>query len=469
MSVFKSWLPHRPLRTNYELPMWTQDLNSSIMPPAPIIQSRSYTPTRRRDSSPASSRLESASEDILVLRHKEEELQHTLQELLDAQAEGLLAGLGNAPDDQMSTGSTTPTMSSLRTRSLSPAQRFRKPKVGLKGARKAIWKSILECADLKAEEDRLLTKDMIENKRVIKQISSWDKKQEGLHKEIDRIEHEDTEARLKSLRGEASRMEREIMDMEIRLVQMKSRHRKLLTDISDLQNNVQSELASYQESLKLLDSNVQKFLWQPPVRHGSQSDQSSFTSLPPKRRTLAMAKDHWEADMKAMELHRKVLRKEHAALEDGAIVWKEVVAEIITFEKDLRSEMHKTTILGPEQAHNDLENVLGQMGGLITSIAAKHETAETKGWKLLVVCIGAELEALKQGKEILESTLSRDDASSTRTDELEEQQGSEKSAETSETGEAIQGETSTKNRHPYDSGDDEPDPDFMVSKSPVRY
>ncbi|KAL8713465.1 MAG: hypothetical protein Q9225_006755, partial [Loekoesia sp. 1 TL-2023] len=49
--------------------------------------------------------------------------------------------------------------------------------------------------------------------------------------------------------------------------------------------------------------------------------------------------------------------------------------------------------------------VLGAMKEARDSVEGRLKMAEEKGWKLLVVCIGAELEALVEGEEVLRGVL----------------------------------------------------------------
>jgi hypothetical protein len=129
-----------------------------------------------------------------------------------------------------------------------------------------------------------------------------------------------------------------------------------------------------------------------------------------------MAKDYWTARSTSLSKQQKAAARDRAALEEGAVVWKEVVEEITSFEQYLREE---TKNLAPSSARNSKgkaksgsgrtspspTNLLDKMDRTIHFVDLKLIHAVSKKWNLLEVCVGAELEALRQGKELLEESL----------------------------------------------------------------
>ena len=474
MSLFRSWLPNRPLQTNYELPLWQKpDLEASVIPP-PILSTAGRLVKTSTASTPNVPNAPS-SDEIRVLQHKEKNLHQTLQQLLDAQAEGLIAGLNNASvDDVTSNGSVTPTISSVRSRTQSPLPPPRR-KLGLRGARRALYRTILDCATLKDEEGRLVQSELEHNEAVLGQIYDWEDRRSGLQKEMERIEHEDNDDKKRSMQEDASRLQTEIEDMELRLSQMKNRHRQLLNEIKDVDNSVQSQLSSFKSSLTLLESNIQDFLARPPITSNAQASQDpNFLSLPPKRRTLEMAKDYWQSHSTALEKQRKSINKDRAALEEGAVVWKAVVEEITSFERYLREQMHHLDSgrrkSPSQQTSPDPSALLSRMESTIRFVDDKLSFATSKKWKLLVCCIGAELEALRQGKELLEDALAADE------DPLEQTlSASTFNSKGKAVAVAVGGDSATRhdglsssaqvlNQKIYDTDDEGPDSDIILSR-----
>ncbi|KAK5019116.1 hypothetical protein LTR39_000580 [Cryomyces antarcticus] len=432
-------------RSEHELPYWNESgrKTTSPLPPPPITASIEIPDT------------------MLAMERREKHLQHDLQFLLDAQAEGLMAGLGGeVPDDLASNGSSTPTAQSIRSSRVVPVRQPVQKKIGLRGARRGIWRAIRELAEIKAEEAAMLQEDMDRNHMVLSQIEGWEKKREGLDKQIEDIRDNEDGSRAQSLKHEADSLQNEINEMELRLSEMRTRHRLITAELSVIENSVQSKLSSYTASLSLLDSQVQNFLARPPVQLSkSPTTSSSFLSLPPKRRTLYMAKDHWTAENAALQKRREKTEIELEALQEGAVVWKDAVHEVTDFEKRLQESMR--TAPSPEE-------LLSQMGQTVTQLESKLKLAETRNWKLLVCCIGAELEAFRQGREILESTLSSGhDAGGTQ----EQGESSPDSPEDSRSGgsDIHELDAAFDNGHPslggrtYDTEDDEPDPELLIS------
>jgi hypothetical protein len=146
-----------------------------------------------------------------------------------------------------------------------------------------------------------------------------------------------------------------------------------------------------------------------------------------------MARDYLQGVRKNLIRQRAAAEMERDALEDGAVVWEDVVNEVTAFERKLRAEMRgmrspsitpaspgsglrspptptqrtsmtSTTTLSPNPP-SDLPGLLQTMSSTILQLESKFKLAEARDWKLLVCCIGAELEAFREGKAILEDAL----------------------------------------------------------------
>ncbi|KIW07180.1 uncharacterized protein PV09_02047 [Verruconis gallopava] len=414
MSLFRSLLQSRPLqRTDYDLPLYQTYQEPEAFPPAPVSDSilvpRSNDVGRQSSLSASSPR----PYDLVVLERRERYYQQKLQDLLDAQSDGLLAGLeGDVPNDDESLDTPTQTTYSLRSHSVSPAPSLSKPKKrSLGAARRGIWKTVLDCAAVKEEEDAILKRELRDSQAILKQLDAWSSKEQGLREKITAIENEDTGAKSRALKEEASKLENDILDMEVKLAQMKTRHRSLLHEISNIENSVLSKLSSYKTSLSMLEQDVQNFLKAPPVQDNRSSDKSPFLALPVTRRTLEMAREHWQGDIEEIKKKRQAIRRDRAALEDGAAVWKDVVSQITAFERYLREETCK---LAQQNSTNDKgkspvasatpEELLRRMEAVLSSVQDKLDLAHKKHWRLLEVCIEAEVEALQQGRELLEES-----------------------------------------------------------------
>lgn len=405
----------RTRRDSNELPRWAAEASASTFnpsfPPKPITESL-YQPSGQvrlpRTFSP------SADPTLLDIRRREKQLEQHLQSLLDAQAEGLIAGLEGRTDqdDHLSTGSSTPTLRTARsTYTDGAAARPPRRKPGLRSARKGIRRAIEELAAVKQEEGTLLSNDLTENEATLDHILGWERKRAGLTRTIEDIQRENISERVDELAEEAMKLEDQIMDMEARLAQMKTRHRQLVDEISGIENSVQSKLSSYKASLELLDSEVNSFLRRPPIPSDRKTE-GTFLALPAQRRTLDLAKDYWEKRRTELERDRQRIETDQSALSEGAAMWESVVKMITTFEVRLQEDMQgmaskpsKGRDRASEQASR-MESLMEGMDSVMSDLEDKLEIAEGKNWNLLVCCMGAELEAFRQGREILQQAFS---------------------------------------------------------------
>jgi hypothetical protein len=106
-----------------------------------------------------------------------------------------------------------------------------------------------------------------------------------------------------------------------------------------------------------------------------------------------------------------------------------------------------------------------QMDMVIDDLESKFHTAEEKNWKLLIAAIGAELDALRQGRTILEGVLGAPEPE--QEPELGGIHNESAIASEMESGDEIRGldksfETARRRMSNGDT-DDEPDPELLFS------
>jgi hypothetical protein len=123
-----------------------------------------------------------------------------------------------------------------------------------------------------------------------------------------------------------------------------------------------------------------------------------------------MAQDLWKKEQE--DLHKRQLEvdAEILALEEGGGVWKQATGDVAGFEKRLRGYMRRFMQLDV-QAENGApigdskEDVAATVSNDLEQTTQRLEShleyAEEKEWKLLVCCIAAELEALREARGML--------------------------------------------------------------------
>lgn len=352
---------------------------------------------------------------LLHVDRQSKHIQSNLQVLIDAQSEGLLSGLARPEPDNASDGSFTPTSSRASqalSSSTNPAKISSTRKIGLRAARQGIFQSIYDLLKLREEEREILSSRTDERDNALQEIESFASRRNGLEKAITSIHTDRENQRAKELQEEAHHLETDIHELETRLYEMRAKHRYLVSEISNVKNSVDAKLSSYTESVSLLESKIRNYLRNPPVQPLSRTSNSSFYSLNPKRRTLEIAEEHWRSEQEDLRRRQEEVDAEILALEEGGGVWKQAMADISGFEKRLRANMRhyielqeQATSPNHEQVEDTTEdvaaNVAGDLDNTIRRLETHLEQAENKNWNLLVCCIAAELEALREASKML--------------------------------------------------------------------
>jgi hypothetical protein len=412
-------------------------------------------------------------DNLLALQRRARHLEQQLQELLDAQADGLSTGLSgtqSAPDDLVSNGSTTPTVSSVRssdrsTENGADAHRPKRKRIGLNAARQGISRRIGQLASVRAEELDLLDQDLQQLQVTVEKTEGWAQKRLRLERKIENIEGEDSGAKTETLQTEASKLEQEIRQKEEELWALKRRHRRVLDELADTQNSVEARLSSYKTSLSLLDKEVSNFLARPPNMNHIPLSSTPFLSLPVKRRTLEMAREYWQDEYTRLAEKCEELDTDRGALDEGAVLWNEVVKKVADYESSLQSFM----LHAGRNNVPDSSELLDQMDATVNYLEKKLELSSMRSWNLLVCAIGAELEAFTQGKAMLEEALGVKHKGKEKANNiLLDYDNSASEYKEEMTGSAIRIVRSPPKPAPskpklFDTDDEDPDPELMIS------
>ncbi|KAF2151936.1 hypothetical protein K461DRAFT_269027 [Myriangium duriaei CBS 260.36] len=409
-SWFSSSLPSASrLRDSF-----TSKMPASLIPP-PITQSV-YLPTNRRPTSSSSSKATFESQRPWYYR-KQRNLEAELQFLLDAQAEALASGL--SPPDYSSTSVNDSPSSTSSTPSLHSTQNIkRQGKIPLRDARKGLYMTMRRLALLKMEETKEADVCAETATASYEQVQLWTDRRAKLLARTQDIQSGSDAKAATELRDQAGALQPEIDDLEQKLLTLRNEQRKLRREAEDVENRVQAKMSSYTRNLEALDRDVQEFLrsMQPvdttsTLFSNDVEEEEPFWYLPAKRRTLEMAREVLEKEKKAAETKQELVETEREALEEGAIVWRDAIRDVEGFERALRVEMrglspsrgqHPSRSENPEQR---LQDLFTNMGEVAVQLESKLKLAETRGWKLLIAAVGAELDAFQKGRAVLEETL----------------------------------------------------------------
>ncbi|KAF2823263.1 hypothetical protein CC86DRAFT_65267 [Ophiobolus disseminans] len=455
-----------PHARDYELPLYNSPPSPRI--PPPITSSVLWSAPRTSLSPPPR-----VPDNLLALQRRARHLEQQLQELLDAQADGLMSGLSGqdaTPDDLVSNGSTTPTVSSVRSSDRSAengtsTHKPRRKKVSLNAARLGISRRVRQLASVRAEELDLLDEDLRELQVTVQQTDAWSQKRSRLETKISDIEKEDAGAKTQTLQTEASKLQLEIRQKEEELWALKRRHRRVLDELADSENSVEARLSSYKASLSLLDREVSSFLARPPNMNHVPLSSTPFLSLPVKRRTLEMAREYWQDEYTRLAEKCEELDTDRSALDEGAVLWNDVIKKVAEYEENLQSFMQqagRSNAPGPSR-------LLDQMDTTISYLEDKLEFATSRAWNLLVCAVGAELEAFVQAKGVLEEALGvKRKGKEKATNMLVDFEDSAMERKEEMTGSAIRivrspPKAASSQPKLFDTDDEDPDPELMIS------
>ncbi|KAK0944245.1 hypothetical protein LTR29_004158 [Friedmanniomyces endolithicus] len=184
-----------------------------------------------------------------------------------------------------------------------------------------------------------------------------------------------------------------------------------------------------------------------------------------------MAREQWTSDRNTILEQRSSIEQEKAALDAGAAVWKDVVTHVADFEKRMRVSMADLSNPPPFSDGNSerLRELLNNLDTMLEHLETQHKFAEARDWKLLIAAIGAELEALRQGRQILQNVLgiTTDSGGESRSlVDAEEEGGGELATENG--GDAIHEldrsfETARRHKTRVSDSEDDPDPELLFS------
>ncbi|KAJ5675550.1 hypothetical protein N7462_008447 [Penicillium macrosclerotiorum] len=401
---------------------------------------------------------------LLHIERQAKHIQQNLQILIDAQGEGLLAGLAQSHPEDTSEGSFTPTSSATgRARSPSTIPLRQPPvrKIGLRAARQGIFQSIYDLLKLREEEREILSSQADEREHALHDIQRFNSRRGGLEEAISSIHNDREEGKARQLQEEANGLETDIRELETRLFEMKAKHRNMLSEISSIQNSVDAKLSSYNESLSILQSNIRNYLRDPPIQPLSRrSSESTFYSLNAKRRTLEMAEEHWILEQGDIQKRQQQVDTEILALEEGGGVWKQSIADVSGFEKRLRANMrHFIEIETSPSTTNGVQvsgtkeelaaNVSDDLDRTTQRLQTHLSLAEKKDWKLLVCCLTAEIEALREARKMLLPAFGLPSPGDAPTDKSPSPAS------------PVPEEPANGHEEPEDHGDSEPPPDLL--------
>ncbi|KAL8871741.1 MAG: hypothetical protein Q9174_002490 [Haloplaca sp. 1 TL-2023] len=416
-----------------------------------------------------------ASAALLALARQESQLQSHIQYLLDVQSERLLEGLGESP----------PSPSQGPPNGLSSPTSVKKT-LGLGGARQEIKNAISSLYGLKAHNADLIESSLETTAEQLHNVNILQDKKRSLKAKLGELDASPTSSTIESQEKELQALDRQIYEVENKLYEMRARQRMLKQSVQEGRNREEARASSYRSALEMAEQEERHLVAKPPLTPllgpglkresakgnsratlDGKSKGGSVWNLPPKRRTLEMVSEQYKQVQSSLNSQLQDIVSEQKALEDGGSTWEGVIEQVSRVENILMEGMQR---LGKQSDTDvlkaDVVEILNCMDVAQKNIERELGLAEEKGWKLITVCVGAELEALRQGERLLRQSVGMVEdnemaqhGDGSRIDQHTNGEGLEDlhqlDQETPEPMSRLREETDT---------DDEPGPDLLISR-----
>ncbi|MCJ1287452.1 hypothetical protein MMC26_006803 [Xylographa opegraphella] len=464
MRAFSPFRSHPSSQTPPLLPLHTSDISPTIPQPVASVLLPPPNSVTQLPISVADTSTDGAT--LRALARQTAHLQRTLQSLLNAQSAGLLAGLGGPPQDippqlpsedlrqrpsasprryhdvepaSSEEGSRTPT---TRESSVSragntdsyknapasthaaEASRYRdapmpmrrrasaQKRVGLQAARKGILRGLYDLMEVKAQEEVVLAAQLSRHDDSLMQMEAAEVKRRGIVGQIEAIERnarEGTEA-ISKLEGEERDLERSILETEERLAELRLRLKRVRVKREEGGNRLDARLSSWRAALEDLERGGGE-RWLGDKSTGLRKGKGVW-ALQAERPTLGLVRESVKEERAGVEEKLDKIEREREACGRGAEVWAEVVTTIAEVERRLKAELGRVKSAEKRPgtgtgAEDGMEAMLQHMTSALSTLSTQLDLAESESWKLLVCSIGAELEALREGRGMLLSALSQ--------------------------------------------------------------
>ncbi|KAF4469819.1 cellular myosin heavy chain type a [Fusarium albosuccineum] len=453
------------------------------------------------------------------LQRRERALERDIQQLLDLQASGLVAGSTDGGserefdrDSDTTTGESTfystATSKSRMINSLHiPARSTpdgnvipvrqpapKKPR-GLKSARVGLQRSMAALSELKAEEDAHLDTALAQRRDALAYLDKMSARRDDIYAELHALEDNEQEPlgqELRELGAEHEALDQDIRMLEEKLVGMRNRRRWVREKMEDVKNRREAGLSGYRAAGRDVDKEVRALMQRPPItpldidalgsgakaRSKENADSlrgTEFLQLRPERRTTEMARTWWQGEIGILESRKAQISEDRQALNEGSKVWSEVTGLVAEFETKLR-ELIKTgqdMSSDEESQQTAMRDQLREMDTVVQALEQRLQLAENKHWNLLICAIGAELEAFLEAKAVLKATFGTPDEPYTREESsgpngsganLEEISQDSHDVSHDESHDGSQDENRHQSQESHEESDNEVPADLLVSR-----
>ena len=366
------------------------------------------------------------------------------------------------PTTSRSVSSSSTTSSARQTPGATAPTIPKKGGLSLHAARTGIHSNLTFLAQLKARESGALSTQLTQQETDLAAITAAKAKENGIETAIAQIEAHETTGRVavQKLEAQEKELEGEVYALEERLAELRANLRVIKAKRTESENKLEGRLSSWRHAKAEVEKRMQEeFLKRPrsrilkaslgkpraedqgrsrtPTPSGSRNGgsdvgkEASVWDLPLERRTVQLVREELEGDIVSLKGRIESVEEERGACEAGVGVWGRCVGVVEGVERTLKGILEGSGGGGGDGGSEDgnteggMRTVLREMDGAIEILDREERMAEEKEWNLLVCAIGAELEALKLGREMLVGAVEQVGKMGVGKGEVESAQGGE--------------------------------------------
>ncbi|KAI0020128.1 hypothetical protein F4780DRAFT_390758 [Xylariomycetidae sp. FL0641] len=370
-----------------------------------------------------------------LIQRRERQMQSELQTLLDAQGYALDKDLAELNHEDNSERSFTPASyeSNRSDEQVMPVRQPKQKHLTKKEARDGIARCMAQLSDLKNEEEAYIATALAERKSALSRLRNLSTRRKSIVSEIRAIEV-DRERPIKNQIRDREYRHRmiceEIKKTEEKLRLLKQEKYRLENKLQEAKSVRDSEISGFKGALKECDKGIDDIMRYPNIQileveefmlsdsgiralFGKHVSGFEFLALRPERRTMDLAKDWWEGEVRVLELRKSAVDRERAALDDGARAWGDALATMRLHDRHmshLLGVISKYEYLQRDDAkHSEPKEVMRKQYILCQKAVEHLEDlegyADAQGWTLLVAAVGAELHYYNGLRKHLADTL----------------------------------------------------------------
>jgi hypothetical protein len=297
--------------------------------------------------------------------------------------------------------------------------------MGLQAARRGIGSALAGLAGLKARERDALAAEAGVRAEAVAGLEGLARKRAGILQAVRGLEEEFAVrgpggGEADGWRGEEGRLAGEVQEAEEEMRRLEARVRGLRRRLAlvrkeraERESVYEARASSWQAALKEVDRAEAMMLDRfRPAAGRAASGSRSRDGGSRQGRSADRVRDRVGAELVRLRERQAAAGRDADACGAGAAAWGEVVGLVGGVERRLKAEMGRLAAgadggaggagPGPEKG---MQAMVELMGRVVATLEGALARARGKGWNFLVCAIEAEVEALREGREMLADVL----------------------------------------------------------------